>query len=516
MSSRDVTPSPPFEPCAVADVDISVGRSVDDVTGLGAYRRALVLVRLDGIPLGYVAAPVESGRIDRTDFVRRIIEGHKGRLVRRLIARRLAGNQPERRDGDGVPSVSVVVCTRNRPADLALCLASLDRLVYADLEVLVVDNAADDAEAERVVAARERPVRYVREPRPGLSWARRRGIAEARGQIIAFVDDDVQVDPKWAQAIATRFVEQDVAGVLGLVAPLELETEAQQEFEWHGGFGRGFDRRWLRRRVDRPTAPDLASTGVFGTGANMAFRRTVFSEVGLFDANLGAGTSTEGGEDLDMIFRVLEAGHTIAYEPAALVWHRHRRERSELLRQCLSWGRGMSAYLTRSWCRYRSERRGLATLARQLLFDYHPRRVLRSVVDRRLRVRLTVGEWYGAMTGAWRYLRASRRQPWEPTTTSASSTHRLRTPPQPAQFIDLNLDETWPDFWPNERGHDRLPVRLVRKGEALGTIEVIAGGRALSRQRVVDAVVAEIDSARLDPTHSVSAEVQAWFSENSS
>src|SRR6185503_20882790 len=93
-------------------------------------------------------------------------------------------------DSVAPPAVTVAVCTRDRVEDLARCLDALEAIRYPALDLLVVDNAPATRDAERLVAGRPR-VRYVREVRPGLDWARNRAIAEARGEIVAFTDDDV-------------------------------------------------------------------------------------------------------------------------------------------------------------------------------------------------------------------------------------------------------------------------------------------------------------------------------------
>ena len=94
-----------------------------------------------------------------------------------------------------LPLVTVAVCTRDRTDDLARCLDSLSCLDYPALEVLVVDNAPSSNATERLVRTRYPNWRYVCEPRPGLNWARNRAIIESSGEIIAYTDDDVVVDP---------------------------------------------------------------------------------------------------------------------------------------------------------------------------------------------------------------------------------------------------------------------------------------------------------------------------------
>lgn len=256
---------------------------------------------------------------------------------------------PTRAEGSAdIPSVTVAVCTRDRREDLARCLDALQALRYPALELVVVDNAPATRDTERLV--RERPgVRYALEPRPGLDWARNRAIAEATGDIIAFTDDDVVVDPEWAGALAAVFRDDpEVAAVTGLVEPLELETEAQRLFERYRSFARGPAR--VRAQAAPGTGPVAARYGMsgsFGTGANMAFRRRVFDELGGFDPCLGAGTVTRGGDDLEIFFRVLKAGRALVYEPAAVVRHRHRREMAELAGQIRDHGISFSSYVVR-------------------------------------------------------------------------------------------------------------------------------------------------------------------------
>ena len=140
------------------------------------------------------------------------------------------------------PTLTVVICTRGRPQSLKNALESLTKLIYpADkIELLVVDNAPNDDSVTKIVA--QFPgYRQVVEPRPGLNWARNNALKIAKGEIVAYVDDDVRVDPLWAKGIAYHFSDPQVGCVTGLVAPAELETDAQQMFEEYGGFGKGFE-----------------------------------------------------------------------------------------------------------------------------------------------------------------------------------------------------------------------------------------------------------------------------------
>ena len=173
--------------------------------------------------------------------------------------------------------------------------------------------------------------------------------------MLAFIDDDVIAGPEWLAAIARAFADDDIDAVTGLVVPAELETEAQREFEWYGGMGKGDVRRLFRG--SELSAADAIRTQAVGVGANMVFRRRVFERVGNFDEALGAGTVTLGSEDLDFFHRVLRAGLTVCYEPSAVVSHRHRRTVAELRAQIFANGCAYGVYLMKIWSRRTVPRR---------------------------------------------------------------------------------------------------------------------------------------------------------------
>jgi len=283
---------------------------------------------------------------------------------------------------------------------MGACLASLSSQNHPAFEVIVVDNT-DEGQFELPSGTNDR-MRVVRESRPGLSRARNTGVRAARHEIIAFIDDDVVVDPGWVGAVASALSDETVDGVTGLVMPAELETEAQREFEWYGGMGKGRERRLIRGA----TLPARHAIGVqaVGVGANMAFRRSVFSRVGVFDEALGAGTATLGAEDLDFFHRVLRQGLTICYEPAASVRHRHRRTVPELRRQIYANGCSYSVYLMNLWSRRSVPRWDVAVFAGGWMAGRLGTALFRSVARPGIRCRLAWDEVRGAMhaRGAYR------------------------------------------------------------------------------------------------------------------
>ncbi len=337
-----------LSPVRVLDLELSEPATL---TGLGRYVGAQALVWDRGVPIGWVALPVTNGEVSR-HVVERALSTCRS-PVRGVDAPRSPS-----------PSLTVAVCTRDRPDDLARCLEALERLEPAADEVLVVDNAPTSDASERLVRGRHPRVRYVREPRPGLDHARNRALAEAAGCIVAFTDDDVVVDPTWGQALTTVFAaDPEAMAVTGLVVPCELETDAQVLFERYRSFARGF--MPLRAQVGPRHGPigwAHGNTGRFGTGANMAFRREVFDRIGPFDPALGAGTVARGGDDLEMLFRLFKAGCVIRYEPRAVVRHRHRRTLEELYSQMSDTGVAFSASLRRSMRLYPEERGSLLRL----------------------------------------------------------------------------------------------------------------------------------------------------------
>lgn len=319
-----------------------------------------------------------------------------------------------REETDARAAITVAVCTRNRADQLPDCLHALLALDYPAelLDILVVDNAPAD-DSTRDVVDRYPRLRYICEPRPGLDWARNRAILESRADIIAYTDDDVSVDRHWLRAVESAFRQEPQAMcVTGLVVPDAIDTDAQALFERYGGFGRGFERGLFRVDVEggHSAMRRFGGTGRFGTGANMAFRREVFDEIGAFDPALDVGTPANGGGDLDMFFRVLRSGHALVYEPAALVRHRHRRDYPSLKTQITNNGIGFYAYLVRTARAYPDERRAVIALGVWWLWWWNARRLFASFVRTgRIPRDLIVAELKGSFTGLRRYAAARRR-----------------------------------------------------------------------------------------------------------
>lgn len=247
------------------------------------------------------------------------------------------------------PRASVVVATRDRADQLARALDSLLDQDHPDYEIVVVDNAPRSSDTEQLVANKYGGrVTYVREDTPGLAVAHNTGLAHARGEVVAFTDDDVVADPHWLTALTAPFAADPRLGcVTGLILPARLRTPAQILLESHGGFAKGFAPRLydpLRPPADEPLFPFTA--GSFGSGANMAFRAWALKAAGGFDPATGTGTAARGGDDLYAFVAVLSAGFRLRYTADALVWHHHRETWQDLRNQAYGYGAGLTAYLT--------------------------------------------------------------------------------------------------------------------------------------------------------------------------
>ncbi|MGA9115219.1 MAG: glycosyltransferase family A protein [Bacteroidota bacterium] len=377
-----------FHPIAVREVHLE--RGLTDLGGLEGYTQALVVLRRRGQPIGELLLPVRRNRVTartirdalpecaRTAWSHLVREGHPARISR--------------------PLVSVVVCTRDRAHWLGDCLKSLGRLTWTPLEILVVDNCPTTDATRRLVEATP-GVEYLRCDTPGLDNARNFGGGAARGEIVAFTDDDARVDPGWITALVMCLEDPTVAVATGVAFPLEIETPAQFLFEAAGGFRRGL----LPRRLGMAHAP---WAGAAGAGVNMAVRKEVFLQTGGFDPYLDGGTPTLSGGDHEFFSRVLARGHRIAYEPSACVWHLHRKESDAVGKTLFGYGVGVYAWWTRSlWV----DREYGAVASSVLWFvHYHLRNLLRVLLGRSspLPLSLVLAEMRGALWGPWAYLRS--------------------------------------------------------------------------------------------------------------
>ena len=522
----------PLQCLAVADVDLDTGTAtmLEPLTAPeGLPQGVHALVWFHGRPIGEVTAlgPLDEVRRDLVQLARAKLAdtcqlhllhdalSTPGGLARARSEGLEALSHPDDNQlpAEPTPSLSIAVCTRDRPDNLRSCLEALRALRDPVHEIVVIDNASSDERSRHVVAEFE-GIRYVREPRRGLDWARNRALLEASGDLLAYVDDDVAVHPAWVGGLLRAFLEEPAAvAVTGLVVPRELSTPAQVLFEALGGFGRGYRRKWFSVAVHEGAvaAKSFGASGVAGTGANMAFRRQAALDLGGFDTALGVGTVTSGGDDLEMLFRVVATGGLIVYEPSAVVRHAHRSDLPGLLRQMRGNGTGAYSYfLGAGRCYGGMERRQFPRLAARSFVQHEVGGYLDAVRrPRRLPLRMRLAQTRGAFDAVTRsYYRRAQRQ-----AAQELSDHQGPVPPDlvrsavPAtggaapstigvelcgqQAVQVSAaDATSRSAW--------CEVRLTCEGQLRRTITCFTGGSPLSSARLRWELVDQVGVSMLD------------------
>jgi len=224
------------------------------------------------------------------------------------------------------PSVSVVVCTHNGHRTLDECLARLTTLTYPDYEVIVVNDGSSEACA---AIAHRHGVTLIETEHCGLGHARNRGIAAARGEIVAFLDDDAYPDSDWLHYVASQLRGTGHAGVGGPNIPPEDD---------------GFVAECVAAAPGGPIhvlVSDREAEHV--PGCNMAFRKDVLEEVGGFDDRFEVA-----GDDVDLCWQLQKAGRTLGFSAGAVVMHRRRDSIRRYLRQQYGYGKA-EALLERKW-----------------------------------------------------------------------------------------------------------------------------------------------------------------------
>jgi GT2 family glycosyltransferase len=293
-----------------------------------------------------------------------------------------------------LPPVSVIICSRNRPAFLLEAVHSVLKGDEVPTELIVVDQSDVSADILGTMDGVEGcQIHYLWSPGRGVSLARNAGLRAAECDIVAFTDDDVLVDRAWLGALVRPLVESGLRSITtgrvlptaeavpGIGAPTLVLSESPASY---------------RGRIAR----DVLQAG------NMALYRDTLVELGGFDERLGPGTDFPAGEDNDLGLRLLTAGCLIRYEPAAVIYHRSWREPSEYVPLRWRYGIGQGAYFAKH---LRTEGRHMRTRLLRLLWR-HSVLALRRV---RVEPRAAAGHLVyivGVLTGMARWsARAAQR-----------------------------------------------------------------------------------------------------------
>ncbi|MEG1717927.1 MAG: glycosyltransferase [Bacteroidales bacterium] len=219
-----------------------------------------------------------------------------------------------------MPKISVIVCTYKRMDFLPKALESLVKqsLAFKDYEIIIINNNSPDNTEEYCLAFKqnnpEHSIYYTLEKEQGLSYARNRGIILAKGEILCFIDDDAIANSHYLEELVNFFEKHlDAVAVGGHIYPL-FETERPK---WMSSY-----------LLDITSSIDLGKsirkfpTTKYPIGANMAFRAFIFSQIGLFNVNLGRkGDNLEGAEEKEIFKKIRKEKQNIYYLPSAIVAH---------------------------------------------------------------------------------------------------------------------------------------------------------------------------------------------------
>lgn len=216
--------------------------------------------------------------------------------------------------------VTVILCTYNRSESLRKALESVAASSLpssVEWDVLIVDNnSADHTRDVALAFCRQHPdrFRYIFEPRQGKSFALNTGIRQSHGDILAFLDDDVTVEPTWLKNLTQALDSSEWSGSGGRIV-LEWPVSVPPWLSTEGPYARhgfpGFDQGSEAKQLSGPP---------FGT--NMAFRREMFEKYGGFRTDLGPNPGSQiRAEDTEFGRRLIRAGERLRYEPDAVVYH---------------------------------------------------------------------------------------------------------------------------------------------------------------------------------------------------
>ena len=224
------------------------------------------------------------------------------------------------------PFFSVVVCSYNGSLTIRECLEGIRKLNYPFYEVIVINDGSTDTTPQ---IAADFDVNLINTPNQGLSVARNLGASVSKGEIISYIDDDAVPDPDWLLYLASSFYETSYAAVGGPnIAPNNVS----------------FIANCVDHSPGSPSHVLITDTEAEHIpGCNFSIRRKALNELGGFDAQFRAA-----GDDVDLCWRIVEAGWKIGFNPGAMVFHHRRRTIRSYWKQQFGYGKA-EALLERKW-----------------------------------------------------------------------------------------------------------------------------------------------------------------------
>ena len=231
--------------------------------------------------------------------------------------------------------ISVLVATKDRPNDIKRCLTSILQNTFHAYEVIIIDQSHTHKTRKVIHTFKHSTVRYISCLKGGKSYALNVGIKLARGTILAFTDDDCLVDKSWLKSIYTTFLDNTISGAFGRTLPHKPQAHANKICPCI------FDKR-STSRIQTPVYHAIH----IGFGNNMAFRTSIFDQIGGFNTLLGPGSIGSGAEDAEFTLRSLTHGIALIYDPTIVIYHNKWIAKQDMYKQSLSYMCGEMACYT--------------------------------------------------------------------------------------------------------------------------------------------------------------------------
>jgi len=210
------------------------------------------------------------------------------------------------------PKISILIASRNRPEQLMVCLESIENNKFKSYELVIGDQSSRNCSYKKILSKKNKVI-YIRSTKIGKAKILNEMLGKARGEVITFTDDDCIVSKDWLRNVYNYLkLNPTIAGVYGKI--LAHKPSNNKNLYCPSTV--------VRNNNIVTSDPYIDVCGTLGIGNNMAFRRDVFNKVGNFKEWLGVGSiSINGAEDVELSFRLLKSGYSLAYNPKISVYH---------------------------------------------------------------------------------------------------------------------------------------------------------------------------------------------------
>ena len=227
------------------------------------------------------------------------------------------------------PTISIVIATYNREEKLKNCLKGLNRLIIPDgkIELVIIDDGSEKSYAvEQLQTLSRFPIRYFRKQHSGICSTKNKGVEESRGNYIAFLDDDMVVSPLWLVQLMSGFKNDQIAGV-GSTNLIYLDKN---------NFIQYIDYRELARKPFRDEIEEILNV----LTGSACFKKDILEKVGGFNNTQSELGVTFGGDDVDLTWKIRNAGYLLRHVEEAITYHNHRDNIKALIKQHIGYGEG--------------------------------------------------------------------------------------------------------------------------------------------------------------------------------